>query len=451
MKVMKKLLAVMLSLCLVIPTTDVRAVEVFSDAVDCVLNTEMEGSFTATGEDPHYYKFTLGSAGSINISGSFSLSQVYVHLMNEEGTSFYDKELQAEDNGTSIVYQKATYLNAGTYYFCVAQDSNAIGSYRFTITYAPVTETYPESQSGSNNSMQDASSIYPDQAYDGVISETDEKDYYCINLYPGTYQVRVGGDMEWLYMYFYDSEEGELASGNPRKDSSLGSLDYISDEIIVEEQADYYLCFQRDREYTGTYSFYVHYLTEDELPTPEPEETEDPGEVVSPTPEPEVTQTPFTTETPFPTETAPGSPNPSAPVETPVPSNTPTVTPTNAPTTNPSSNPSTYTTMMPVYTLPPRATVAPMPTTQPSAKKAKLSLSVTAKKGKKAISVKTKSRAKVTITFQKPKNQKKITNTVNATGKKTIKLKFKLKKGYKFKVQATKSGYQSVSKTVKVK
>lgn len=95
-------------------------------------------------------------------------------------------------------------------------------------------------------------------------------------------------------------------------------------------------------------------------------------------------------------------------------------------------------------------------TTKP-AKKAIKKLSVTAKKGKKVIQVKTIAKAKVTASLNKKialkgkKKVKKITVTASKKGIVKIKLSKKLARGVKVKVQVKKSGYKTKSKTVKVK
>lgn len=92
-----------------------------------------------------------------------------------------------------------------------------------------------------------------------------------------------------------------------------------------------------------------------------------------------------------------------------------------------------------------------------SVKKTIKKLSVTAKKGKKVIQVKTIAKAKVTVSLNKKiakkgrKKVKKITVTATKKGAVKIKLSKKLAKGVKVRVQVKKSGYKTKSKTVKVK
>lgn len=90
-------------------------------------------------------------------------------------------------------------------------------------------------------------------------------------------------------------------------------------------------------------------------------------------------------------------------------------------------------------------------------KKAIKKLSVTAKKGKKLIQVKTIAKAKVTVSLNKKialkgkKKVKKITVTASGKGVAKVKLSKKLAKGVRVKVQVKKSGYKTKSKNVKVK
>lgn len=91
------------------------------------------------------------------------------------------------------------------------------------------------------------------------------------------------------------------------------------------------------------------------------------------------------------------------------------------------------------------------------AKKSIKKLSVTAKRGKKVIQVKTIAKAKVTVSLNKKialkgkKKVKKIAVTASGKGVAKIKLSKKLAKGVKVKVEVKKSGYKTKSKSVKVK
>lgn len=83
-------------------------------------------------------------------------------------------------------------------------------------------------------------------------------------------------------------------------------------------------------------------------------------------------------------------------------------------------------------------------------------LTVTAKKNKRTIQVKTIAKAKVTVTLSKKmivkgkKKVKRITVTTSKKGAVKLNLSGKLTKGIKVKVTVKKSGYQTKSKTVKV-
>lgn len=99
----------------------------------------------------------------------------------------------------------------------------------------------------------------------------------------------------------------------------------------------------------------------------------------------------------------------------------------------------------------------PKKTTKPVVKKKVKKLTVTAKKGKKSIQVKTIAKAKVTITLSQKyivkgrKKVKKITVTADKKGVIRLKLSKKLTKGMKITVTVKKSGYQTKKKTVKVR
>lgn len=152
-------------------------------------------------------------------------------------------------------------------------------------------------------------------------------------------------------------------------------------------------------------------------------------------PDPTPTPTPGTNSTPTPGTTAaptPGTSNTPAPGQSAVPSQQPTVAPT------------------------PGTTAKPAPTKAPAKKKIK-KLTVSAKRGKKTITVKTLGKAKVTVTVSKKiivkgkKKVKKVTFQTSKKGVRKIKLSKKLTKGTKIKVTVKKAGYTTRTKVYKVK
>ena len=80
-------------------------------------------------------------------------------------------------------------------------------------------------------------------------------------------------------------------------------------------------------------------------------------------------------------------------------------------------------------------------------KKEKLSCKVTAKRNKKKVTVKTTVGATVKVTY----GGKTYTRVAGSSGKVTIKLSSKLKRGKKVKVKITKAGYSKLSKRYVVK
>lgn len=95
--------------------------------------------------------------------------------------------------------------------------------------------------------------------------------------------------------------------------------------------------------------------------------------------------------------------------------------------------------------------------TEPVKKKKINKLTITAKKNKKVIQVKTIAKAKVTIALSKKiiingkRKVKKITVTASRKGTAKIKLSKKLSKGIKITVTVKKTGYQTKKKSVKIK
>ena len=154
-------------------------------------------------------------------------------------------------------------LTKGTYYFAAKQDGSYTGNYSFRLNFDTAGESFTEVGSGSNNSMNSASTISVNTNYKGQIAKNDEKDFYKFTLASsGRIAISATAKMRWIYYYVYDSSGNQLWSQNPDWNSTTESIS--TSEIIDLTKGTYYFVVSRDGSYTGNYSFKLGYTNANE-------------------------------------------------------------------------------------------------------------------------------------------------------------------------------------------
>ena len=96
----------------------------------------------AMNESKDFYKFTMSSAGQLDIEFTAKyMSYVYYYVYDENGKELLKKNPNWNSNTQAITSNASISLSRGTYYFCVAKDGSRTGIFTFKLNGAKKTST----------------------------------------------------------------------------------------------------------------------------------------------------------------------------------------------------------------------------------------------------------------------------------------------------------------------
>lgn len=145
----------------------------------------------------HQYQFTVPKDGKVTVTCKSMESNWKISLENEDCTETYNSSWA--NYGTSF----SEYVKAGTYgiYFEPSYRWDYEGDYQFKVEFTPVECDVPE----PNNDFLSATPITLNQVKKGLLTDTNEDDYFKIDLKTATsLQISTAGQ-ESRRVYIYDS------------------------------------------------------------------------------------------------------------------------------------------------------------------------------------------------------------------------------------------------------
>lgn len=96
------------------------------------LNTAYRGQL-AINDDKDFYKFTLSSADTLEISVTSYMAWVYYNIFDSNGAQVWSKNPNWNSSTQINTMVESVDLNAGTYYFQVEKDGSRYGNYSFKL------------------------------------------------------------------------------------------------------------------------------------------------------------------------------------------------------------------------------------------------------------------------------------------------------------------------------
>ena len=218
----KRLMAALLTLAMVFTTwlgeVPVKADVVLPSATNISFDTARKVIFgssmseSTTGSDQfRYYKLTVKQAGNLILRGHGN-EHFRVTLYDADHTKIWSDRILYNDD-----YSYSVCITGGTYY--VEAEANA--SYRMTIVYNTLSESFKETQDKNNDMTGTASKIALKKKYKGVLAVNDEIDYYKFSV-PAKGKINfstTNATSAYVKYLFYDKNLNEvyqvlLGSGN---------------------------------------------------------------------------------------------------------------------------------------------------------------------------------------------------------------------------------------------
>lgn len=252
-----------LIVCILLSEPHVTKAEAISKATPYTVGTNITGALAEGGEDQQYYMFTLQSSGAIHLTGSAYMNKNYVYIYDESALELWSKTCYWNSTSEVISYDETIYLTAGTYYFCIVR-GRGYGNYNFNISFESSNETFMEKNGGSNNSLNEASTVnVQGTTYNGQIAINDEKDFYKFDL-SNSGKVHLNStfqNMRYVSWKLYDQDGSELVSKDSYWNDTTRNI--VIDTDLYLNSGTYYLVMSRYNSY-GKYSFSLTFTSANE-------------------------------------------------------------------------------------------------------------------------------------------------------------------------------------------
>ena len=237
-----------------------------SDANTISVNGSLYKAQLATNDNKDFYKFSIPSSGEIFLTSTFyDMEWVYWKLYNENGEELVSSNPSWNSTTKNILVNESMNLISGNYYLSISDDNGRYGKYNFALSFTPSNETYNESNTSCNNTLDTASALTPGNTYKGQLAINDAKDFYKFNIPASqTLSVSLNGSLEYIYVKLYDSQGNELWSENPRWNDTTKEINLK--RLTILEKGSYYLSVSKDGSRTGNYELNISKLTQSNCP-----------------------------------------------------------------------------------------------------------------------------------------------------------------------------------------
>jgi uncharacterized repeat protein (TIGR02543 family) len=242
-----------------------------SSATPINFGQNVNGAVTATAV-AEWYRITLPTSGAVDIDFTGNLRYVDLAFYTAVPEQIYRSHREIDWNSLSGVgnFADTVYLNSGTYYFVISEDSyyQHRGTYNFTLKYTSSAESAKETQLGSNNSHQTASAINLDTQYKGQLSSADDPaDFYKITL-PASGRINISftSNIQYADFVFYTEVPEQISRIHREIDwNSISGVGNYTDTIYLNS-GTYYFAISKDDYYNkaGMYTFTLSYKSAEE-------------------------------------------------------------------------------------------------------------------------------------------------------------------------------------------
>ena len=214
------------------------------------------------------YTFTLGASGRL----SYSLTaddtvqfNIYIYNSSKAAYDTIDVNSAIYDDDTENAYAGAEYdLCAGQYKFVVTtkEDYDEGLDYSLKTSFVSANESFPESEYGTNNSLEAANLIQPNITYNCQFSQTDKIDYYYFNIpVKGSVNLKITGDdvLDYVNVYLHTkSGASKMILNREYTDKTNASRKVKCNYTTTLAEGDYYIRV-KTKDTTGNYTLCLTY------------------------------------------------------------------------------------------------------------------------------------------------------------------------------------------------
>lgn len=223
-------------------------------AIEILPDATFSDELTTSDED--WYKFTLTTAGKLNLMFSINGSGS-VNFLMMDGTE--DNNQLTKIGNRSGIQRYIYYLTAGDYYINFSPYV-LTSDYEVKLSFTPYESTF---DGANNNSITKASEIELEKNYSSFIVTDDSKDYYTFNLdKDDDIALNFEGDIGAIDWTLYNNKNEEILNGTYTRDTEISDL-IVKNNYVPLKSGKYTLAFNASVEsdfpdttyYYGSYNF----------------------------------------------------------------------------------------------------------------------------------------------------------------------------------------------------
>ncbi len=265
-RITSTLLAVTLlfGIACIAPASASAAGNTISAATSYTMGSTVNGSITSS-DLIDYYKFTLSSSGTVTLNYNSNLFFNMLEIYDASNSRIWNQIQHWDYSLKSLSYNEKIALTSGTYYFKISgepETGKTNGKYNFKFTFASAGESFRETQGGSNNTFEKASSINLNTKYNAQRAANDKIDYFKFTLpSSGTILFSLDASFMVAQMKIYDASKRELWSSTRCWDYSSNTLIY-SRHFTLTSGTYYFAVTGRNdyhSDYFGKYNFKISF------------------------------------------------------------------------------------------------------------------------------------------------------------------------------------------------
>ena len=252
----KFLFMITVAIICMLPITVLAAGNSMSTATGVSFKTTYKGSIT-DNNTIDYYKIVLPSSGEIDLSIMVSIRVLGCYLYDNQGHQMWYRSPGANDS-TGIGNLNATFhLTKGIYYFAASEQGSpsSRGDYSFQITFTSANESFTETNSYTNNSMDSASVILLGKEYKGQIAENDSRDFYQFTMNEAG-KLSLSAKAKMLAGYYLYDTKGNLLWNKAIGCDNLTGVGALDETIALGKGTYYFVLTEYGSPSSrGNYSF----------------------------------------------------------------------------------------------------------------------------------------------------------------------------------------------------
>lgn len=243
------------------------------NSIDAATSISMGRTYSGTiaeNDEVDYYKFSIGQSGKVKLKATNYIPGINYSIYDSNGDELWNNYYEWNSNTNQGTVDEAIDIAAGIYYLEVKERKDNFyydyyGNYSFQLNFSSAGESFTETNGGTNNTLDTASPIQVNKAYQGQIAWNDEKDFYKVTISSsGRINLKATNYIPGIDYIMYDSNGDELWgnyyewNSNTNQGAVNESIDLTTGTyyLAIKERGDNYYY-----DYYGNYSFQLNFTS----------------------------------------------------------------------------------------------------------------------------------------------------------------------------------------------